>query len=173
MHGKFRNVTLGTVEPKVGAGQYAETAAWSRGAYIGRVALVNIVDNGLELERLTLKMVEPFFAMVEAAKADAINIVINSGFRTYAAQRYLYDNWKKGAAGFNKAAKPGRSNHQNGIALDIPVGGSSGTPVYDWLAENATSFGFIRTVRDEYWHWEYRPDAAEKAKQLGQHTSWN
>lgn len=169
--GAFRNVTLGKVEPKTGAGQYAETAAWSKGSYIGQVSLVKIVDAGLELEKLTLDMVEPYFAMVEDAAQHGVTIEINSGFRTYAAQKYLYDNWVKGVSGFNLAAKPGRSNHQNGIALDIPVGGP-GHPVYDWLALHATSFGFVRTVKSEYWHWEYRPSEAAAAAARNSHTLW-
>ena len=171
--GKFRNVTLGVIEPKVGAGRHAETAAWSRGKYTGQVSLVLIVDNRLELEKLTSEMAEPYFEMVVAALDDGVELTINSGFRTYAEQKYLYDNWRKGVAGFNLAAKPGRSNHQNGSALDIPVGGGPGLPAYDWLASNATSYGFIRTVKSEYWHWEYRPKDAEKARLKGVHTTWN
>lgn len=128
LQGAFRNTTLRKVDPKPGAGRYAETAAWSRGNYIGQVTLVKIVDASLELENLTLEMVDPYFAMVRAAAEGGVTIYLNSGFRTYAAQKYLYDNWKKGVSGFNLAAKPGRSNHQNGTALDIPV---SGGPVFD------------------------------------------
>ncbi|MEO9779013.1 MAG: M15 family metallopeptidase [Paracoccaceae bacterium] len=171
--GAFRNVTLGKIDPESGAGRYAETAAWSRGDYVGQVALVKIVDAGLELENLTQDTIEPYFAMVQAAAADSIVIVINSGFRTYAAQKYLYDNWKKGVTGFNLAAKPGHSNHQNGTALDIPVSGGPGLPVYDWLAVHATSFGFVRTVKSEYWHWEYRPSDAAEAKTRNAHTLWD
>lgn len=171
--GAFRNVTLGRVDPKSGAGRYAETAAWSRGNYIGQVTLVKIVDARLELENLTLEMADPYFAMVRAAAKDGISLHINSGFRTYAAQKYLYDNWKKGVSGFYLAAKPGRSNHQNGTAVDIPVSGGPGLPVYDWLANHATAFGFIRTVKSEYWHWEYRPADAADARKRKTHTLWD
>lgn len=170
--GAFRNVTLGKVAPKPGAGRFAETAAWSKGSYVGQVTLVKIIDASLELENLTLHVADPYFAMVRAAAAEGIRININSGFRTYAAQKFLYDNWRKGVSGFNLAAEPGRSNHQNGTALDIPVSGGPGLPVYDWLASNATSFGFIRTVKSEYWHWEYRPTDAARAKARNAHTLW-
>lgn len=171
--GKFRNVTLGLIEPKPGAGRYAETAAWSAGDYIGQVSLVSIVDNRLELEKLTADMVEPYFEMVRDAAAEGVDITINSGFRTYGQQKYLYDNYIKGVPGFFLAARPGRSKHQNGTALDIPVGGGPGLPVYDWLAANATSYGYVRTVKSEYWHWEYLPAAAKKARDRGSHTTWN
>jgi len=171
--GKFRNVTLSKTDPVPGAGRYAETAAWRNGIYIDQVTLINIVDYHLELEKITLNMAGPYFAMVGAAAADGVKIFINSGFRTYAAQKYLYDNWKKGVSGFNLAAKPGYSNHQDGTALDIPVSGGPGLPVYDWLASHATSFGFVRTVKSEYWHWEYRPIDAAKAKARKKHTLWD
>lgn len=171
--GKFRNVTLGPIEPKPGAGRYAETAAWSKGSYVGQVSLVLIIDSRLELEKLTLDMAAPYFEMLLDAKSTGVDIVINSGFRTYGEQKYLYDNYKNGVAGFNLAAAPGKSKHQNGTALDIPVGGGPGLPTYDWLSSNATSHGFIRTVKSEYWHWEYLPDEAEEARNRGSHTLWN
>ncbi len=171
--GGFRNVTLGQTEPKSGAGRYAETAAWSKGSYIGQVSLVLIVDNRLELEKLTLDMAESHFGMVQDADSAGVEIVINSGFRTYGEQKYLFDNYKKGVAGFYLAAVPGRSKHQNGTALDIPVGGGPSLPTYDWLSSNATSHGFVRTVKSEYWHWEHLPVEAEKARKRGSHTLWN
>lgn len=170
--GEFRNITLGVVEPVSGAGKYSETAAWSNGVYVGQISLVVIVDNKLQLERLSLEVTVPYSSMVKAAANDGVDVSINSGFRSYAAQKYLYENWKKGVSGFNLAAKPGHSNHQNGSALDIPVSSGPGLPVYDWLATYATSFGFIRTVKKEYWHWEYRPIDAARAKKNNKHTLW-
>ena len=63
--------------------------------------------------------------------------------------------------------KSNRSNHQNGIAFDLNTGGFEGAPVYDWMKKNATSFGFIRTVNKEHWHWEYRPQTAEEFRKEG------
>ena len=51
----------------------------------------------------------------------------------------------------------------------IAVGGGAGSSIYDWLATNATGFGFVRTVSGEPWHWEFRPAAAHEAKRLGKH----
>ncbi len=171
--GGFRNVTLGKISPKPDAGQFADTAAWSKGSFIGQVTLVLIVDNRLELEKLTEAMAGPYFDMVTEAGKAGVTIAINSGFRTFAAQKHLFDNFKAGVPGFNLAAKPGSSNHQNGTALDIPVGGGPGNPVYDWLAAHATGFGFIRTVKSELWHWEFRPGDAGSARQRGVHTLWD
>ncbi len=55
-------------------GQYGPNAAWSKGGYLGQVDLVEIVDNGHEIERLTSSAVEPYFAMVAAAKASDVTV---------------------------------------------------------------------------------------------------
>jgi len=95
-----------------------------------------------------------FNRMHAAAKAAGINLHVNSAFRTMEEQRALYQKYLNGTG--NLAAKPGYSNHQGGIAVDINVGGT-GTSTYKWLANNASRFGFVRTVPSEPWHWEYRP----------------
>jgi len=165
--GRFVNETLGSLPPTPGAGQYGANAAWSKGGYLGQVDLVEIVDNGLEIERLTMGTIEPYFAMVAAAKASNVTVAINSGFRSYPEQKFLWEGFNRGLPGFNTAAKPGYSNHQNGIALDIAVVGGTGNPTYDWLVVNATAFGFLRTVSGEPWHWEYDPPKAEAARNKG------
>jgi LAS superfamily LD-carboxypeptidase LdcB len=65
-----------------------------------------------------------------------------------------------------QVARPGRSNHQNGIAIDIDTGGFQ-TPLYLWMKAHAPDYGFIRTVSGEHWHWEHRPaDAAAHGYRL-------
>ncbi|WP_366934908.1 peptidoglycan-binding protein [Pyxidicoccus fallax] len=95
-----------------------------------------------------------FNRMHAAARAAGINLKVNSGFRSMAEQQALYRAYQNGTG--NLAAKPGYSNHQGGIAVDINVGGT-GTSTYRWLAANAKNYGFARTVPSEPWHWEFRP----------------
>tara|TARA_R100000008_G_scaffold86877_1_gene82305 strand:- start:23428 stop:24384 length:957 start_codon:yes stop_codon:yes gene_type:complete len=59
--------------------------------------------------------------------------------------------------GFNPAASPGRSNHHWGGAVDIKAGTwrDTGGHVYQWLVYNAHKYGWVRTVWNERWHWEY------------------
>lgn len=94
-----------------------------------------------------------FNRMHAAARAQGIDLKVNSGFRTMAEQQALYRAYQNGTG--NLAAKPGYSNHQGGIAVDINVGGT-GTSTYRWLAANAKNHGFVRTVPSEPWHWEFR-----------------
>ncbi len=140
-------------------------AAWSGGKFIGQIGLAEIVDKALEIERIAASTVEPYLKMANAANTDNVQIAINSGFRSYPEQKLLWDGFNRHLPGFNTAAKPGFSKHENGVAFDIAVAGASGSPVYDWLKAHGTSFGFLRTVSGEPWHWEYDPVRASKAKQ--------
>jgi hypothetical protein len=114
----------------------------------GRRSPIDIVTvSGAEVE---VQTAQAFMAMRAAAAERGIDLWIQSGFRTRAEQAVLYRAWRKGHG--NKAARPGHSNHQSGRALDIAV--FSPGALY-WLGNNASRFGFKRTVRGEPWHWEY------------------
>lgn len=53
-------------------------------------------------------------------------------------------------------AIPGRSKHEQGLAVDFTIGGrtiqSRGNPAFQWLAANAGRFGFVN-LPSEPWHW--------------------
>jgi len=93
----------------------------------------------------------PLTSLINAAKADGITIKLNSAFRTMAKQTQLYRDYLIGFG--NKAARPGRSNHQAGLAVDVNYRDRG---VVDWMRKNAGRFGFYETVSGEPWHWEYR-----------------
>ncbi len=96
-----------------------------------------------------------FQKMLAAAREEGTFLWASSGYRTLKQQRRLYWRYKRGQG--PRAARPGRSNHHLGIAVDIPVGGDETSETYGWLATHACRFGFQRTVPAEPWHWEYRP----------------
>lgn len=95
-----------------------------------------------------------FLKMQAAAKRAGISLSATSGFRTMAEQKHLYALWLAGRG--NLAARPGFSNHQSGISMDIGGVGSFSTSAYRWLANNAKRYGFVNDVRGEYWHWTYK-----------------
>ena len=161
--GQFINVTLGERPPASGANQFGPNAAWSKGSFLKQITLVDIVDKKLEVERIALDTLQPYLDMVEAAAGDGVEVAINSGFRSFAEQKFLHEGFIKKLPGFNLAAKPGRSNHQNGIAFDIAVAGGDGNPTYEWLKKNAPARGFVRTVNKEPWHWEFDQAKAKTA----------
>lgn len=100
-----------------------------------------------------------FARLKDGASSAGHKITINSGFRTESRQEYFWNCYQsKKCNNGNKAARPtsagGRgSNHGKGIALDLNLKNGA----YDWMRNNASRYGFIRTVSSETWHWEYRP----------------
>jgi LAS superfamily LD-carboxypeptidase LdcB len=105
---------------------------------------------------LRIDAADAFNRMKQQATLDGINLVVNSAFRTWEEQESLWNLWlaKMG----NRAARPGYSNHQNGLAVDINVGGNFSTPVYYWLQTNAPYYGFDNVEGigiGEPHHWVY------------------
>lgn len=100
-----------------------------------------------------------FERMREAAAATGVVLVVNSSFRTWAKQAALYAMFLAGTG--NRAAPPGKSNHQSGTAVDIDSLDESGEPNDSaaWLTVNAATFGFHRTVPGELWHFDFVPVA--------------
>lgn len=125
--------------------------AYAGGKELGKITL--IVVDGKPVERQTGLQ---FLAMQTAARVAGVKLVLVSGFRSWAEQVRLYGLYLAGRG--NLAAKPGFSNHQSGIAVDIEVGGSFTSPVYRWLEANAARYGFVNTGKSfsqpEPWHWE-------------------
>lgn len=83
------------------------------------------------------------------------NLIINDSYRDIATQREYYAN---PPSGVGTAAKPGKSNHGMGKALDLHITHEE----YLWLRENAPLFGFINPAWahdgkgiEEPWHWEH------------------
>ena len=91
--------------------------------------------------------------MVAAAARAGIHLSADSGFRSMAEQQHLYQLYLEGRG--NLAAKPGYSNHQGGVAMDIGGVNGYGTAAYNWLRAHAGDYGFRNTVSGEYWHWSY------------------
>ena len=123
-------------------------------------------------------------AMFAAAKDEGINLAIVSGYRSYSKQSTIYSR-KKSSMGQAEAdrisARPGASEHQLGLVMDIARKGSSqlntkfGTTAEGkWVAENAHRFGFIIRYLEDYEHvtgymyepWHVRYVGTEHAKRL-------
>lgn len=147
-----------------GSAEWANTqgpnACWRFGKFIGQKLLVNIVGMGGELEQVTLESLGPYLKLVEEAAKENVVVALESGFRTFAKQKWLHDGFVAKKSGFSLAAKPGNSNHQHGQAFDLNTDDFDGDVVYDWMKKNGPRLGFIRTVNKEHWHWEYLPDVA-------------
>lgn len=110
-----------------------------------------------------------FILMRQAAAKSGIRLDIVSAFRDNDEQTRLYRERQDPRIGAVKgpAAKPGFSNHQLGIAIDINVGikfqelkNGVKSFVYTWLKSNAALFGFDNDeVPTEPWHWRHLSDS--------------
>lgn len=116
--------------------------AYERGRRLGTIEVITIDGKPVAVETA-----RAFLRMRDAARAAGLTLRINSGFRSMAEQRRLYERYRSGRGAL--AARPGYSNHQSGRALDISTGAGVGA----WLQANAPRFGFRRTVPSEPWHW--------------------
>lgn len=89
-----------------------------------------------------------FYKLVSGAAKDGINIYLSSGYRSYEYQSQIYSNYVNnyGAETADTfSARPGNSEHQSGLAIDVNQIDDSfaGTPEAIWLAEHCWEYGFI------------------------------
>ena len=130
-----------------------------------------------------------FELMQQDAKNDGLDINIRSGFRGHEVQAMLYNNYVA-RDGLEKAsrysAKPGHSEHETGLAIDISNGDSqrsigdwfTSTPQADWLYKNAHKYGFILRYPEgkeditgyKYESWHYRYVGTEISKHFNQNN---
>lgn len=138
--------------------------------------LVNISNKYYYGENHKIRKVvyDAFIEMWNAAYQENIYLIINSSYRNYESQVSVYDDYKNshGTTYADKlAARPGYSEHQTGLALDIFSKDSTTTSsfasssAHAWLQNNAYRFGFIERYQEgkeditgfaaESWHWRY------------------
>lgn len=129
---------------------------------------------------------EAFINMANAAKQDDVTLILTSGYRTRESQTSIYNNMKnsKGEAYADEyAARPGSSEHETGLALDILTYNAytetfKTTKAYEWLHEHADGYGFIERYQEgkeyltgyaaESWHYRYvGVELAKKVKEEG------
>lgn len=124
-----------------------------------------------------------FNTMQADAAAKGLNIYNASGFRSYSLQESLYTRYSNRdgkAAADRYSARPGHSEHQTGLALDLNdiTSAFANTAEGIWVAENCWRYGFIlRYPQDkeaqtgymyEPWHIRYvGVDVATKIYQSG------
>lgn len=127
-------------------------------------------------KQIKSEVYDAFIEMHTAAHNENENIylMINLGYRSYEEQESLYNRYKS-AENVKYAdsitARPGHSEHQTGLALDIFDYSNSNTSTfknteaYTWLKENAYKYGFILRYEEgkenitgfevEDWHYRY------------------
>ena len=134
------------------SGGYGELgpADVSAPTYIGGILLVNKsyplpISYGSGLDKTALNA---FYDLQAAAKKAGHNIPLVSGFRSYDTQYRLYSNYvaRDGQAlADTYSARPGHSEHQSGLAMDVGAidNNYGNTDAGRWLEAHCAEYGFI------------------------------
>jgi len=144
-----------------------------------KLRTIGRAGDGYEI-RLHEAAAKSYLNMESDAKADGIDFVIISAFRTIAEQQQLFFEISKQrnqtpAERAKVSAPPGHSEHHTGYALDIgdasvPSANLSisfeKTAAFQWLQNNAARYGFemsftpnnAQGVMYEPWHWRFVGD---------------
>ena len=98
--------------------------------------------------KLSDECVEAFNNMQKAAKRLHLNIYISSGFRSFSLQNSIYNRYcaEDGKALADRySARPGHSEHQTGLAIDLNTISQSfaNTAAGHWIAAHCHEYGFI------------------------------
>lgn len=158
-----------------------------------KVDLVQL-NNGQSVDR---RIYDDLIAMLQAAKSEELNPLICSSYRTNEKQEQLYQNKVSEylSQGYSKVeasdkaafwvARPGTSEHQLGLAVDIVSTknqrldrSQENTVEQQWLIQNSWKYGFvlryptnknsITGVGYEPWHYRYvGKEHAKKINELG------
>jgi D-alanyl-D-alanine carboxypeptidase len=137
-----------------------------------------------EGRKIKKEVYDAFIEMYNAAKKDGYTLIANSGYRDYAYQENLYNEYKDRDGteyADTYAARPGYSEHQTGLSLDIVSYGATmenfdKTDTFKWLDAHAAEYGFILRYPKgkesitgysyESWHFRYLgKDLAQKVKE--------
>ena len=133
-------------------------------------------DKSLDERSVRSDIAPAVVALFTGAKDAGYSLQIGSGFRSSSLQNTYYTNYSRvygQAAADAVSAKPGYSEHQTGLAIDLTTPDHycyledcfGETPTGKWLAAHAHTYGFIlryplekegiTDFRYEPWHFRY------------------
>lgn len=143
-------------------------------------------------EKVDSRIYPPLQKMFDDARAAGMDLFVREGYRTHQdqeqileerIQQYLDKGYSRSEAkklAEEYVAVPGTSEHELGIAVDINADTSkcSSDAVYNWLADNAYRYGFIKRypsdkiditgIDNEPWHYRYvGVEAAQEIQEKG------
>jgi len=133
--------------------------------------------------QITQETYDAFMEMWDAANSEGIYLILASGYRSAKEQKEVYDEYEKGYGtefADNIAARPGYSEHQTGLAIDMyskecaSAKTFKDSKTYAWLMENAYKYGFILRYPENkkeltgynYESWHYRYFGKDLAKKI-------
>ena len=123
---------------------------------------VTVVDDGYPgVANLDPGLRRALLDAATAAAGDGIELHVNSGWRSGAYQEQLFREAVARYGSKREAARwvatPDTSAHVSGDAVDIgPFDAAA------WLSDHGARYGLCQTYRNESWHYELRPAAADR-----------
>ncbi len=142
--------------------------------YYGELVTMDKAYDNKSGSKLNKEAYAAFQKLVDAGEKEGYHIRNNSAYRSYNTQSGLYNNYKNsnGLTWADKwSARPGHSEHQTGLALDVGVkneyslGKFESSPEFTWMKNNAHLYGFILRYPKgkeyitgygyEPWHYRY------------------
>ncbi len=129
--------------------------------------------------QLKQNALDAFILMSDAAKKEGLSLRIISAYRSNSYQANLYQKYKNNngqTAADRFSARPGHSEHETGLAIDINdvAQAFENTDEFTWLGENAHKYGYVLRYPEGmenvtgymYEPWHYRYLGTEVATQL-------
>lgn len=131
------------------------------------------LEYGIVETKLRKEAKNAFIAMAKNAKKEGYPVIGVSGYRSYQKQENIYNSYliidPKDIVD-TYSARPGYSEHQTGLAIDVSDGIKSynefsSTDSYNWMKNNSYKYGFILRYtkkntnitgyKYEPWHYRY------------------
>jgi len=123
---------------------------------------------------------DAFIEMSKACEKDGLGIYINSAYRSYDDQvetQEFYRKWYGDSYVEKYVSKPGFSEHQTGLAIDVASKTNktfASSKEYKWMLENSYKYGYIIRYEKKYEHmtlfraepWHYRYVGKKLAKEI-------
>ncbi|MBK9263785.1 MAG: D-alanyl-D-alanine carboxypeptidase family protein [Polyangiaceae bacterium] len=123
----------------------AEARCMNANAYVAINDLGNVSWSSIVFPYIEKPARDKLVAALNANKGKTMTI--NSALRTVAQQYLLYRWYQTGRCGISLAAKPGNSNHETGLALDVSQ--------YSTWKPILTNYGFKWLGSSDPWHFDY------------------
>ena len=129
--------------------------------YVPELREVNVLHKkGIATQQMVPEAADALEEMFAAAEQDGITLAAVSGYRSYSAQKLIYNRKveERGSAAALTSAPPGHSEHQLGLAMDISCKSISyrlnasfaDTEEGQWLAAHCAEYGFIIRYKKEW-----------------------
>lgn len=97
-------------------------------------------------------IIESIQNLIDSAKDSNLKLIVSAGYRSYKDQEKIYNDYKVSNGireADNTVSRPGHSDYQTGLAVDIEpyakrIENVSESEEYQWLLNNMHRFGFIQ-----------------------------